>query len=190
MWSDGTPDNHDILLRKSTNGGASFGSIINLSEDLPGYSEQPSVAVNGNDVYLVWRETTSNPSSDEIYYSRSTDGGVTFSDSINLSNTAGTSGVPVVANSGNNVYIAWADSGSLPASSSETLLRKSTDNGATFESTINLSNSNFINSGKPSLVAFDNNVYIAWVSMARVQSLSYYLEGALMEEARLKVLKI
>jgi len=86
VWSDGTQDNHDILLRKSTNGGASFGSTINISEDLQGYSEQPSIAVNGKNVYIVWRESSSNPFSDEIFYRRSSDGGITFNESINLSN--------------------------------------------------------------------------------------------------------
>jgi hypothetical protein len=123
VWIDGTPDKHDILLRKSTYGGASFGSMINLSEDLQGYSEQPSVAVNGKNVFLVWRETSATPFSDEIFYRRSADGGATFSDSVNLSNTPGISAVTVVSNSGGDVYIAWTDSGLQSASNSETFLR-------------------------------------------------------------------
>jgi hypothetical protein len=165
VWSDGTPDNHDILLKKSTNGGASFGSIINLSDELGGYSEQASVAVNGNIVYIVWRETTGTPFSDEIFYRRSADGGITFSDSVNLSNTAGISAVPVVATSGNNVYVAWTDSDSLPVSSVDTLLRRSTDGGVTFNDAVNLSAPGR-GGGEISIGVSGNNVYIAWADFS------------------------
>lgn len=158
VWSDGTPDDHDILFRKSNDGGSTFGSTINLSEELSGYSEQPSVAVYQNKVHIVWRETTA--SSDEIFYQRSVDGGITFSDSTNLSNSEGNSAVPVVATSGNNVYVAWAD-GSPSSSNFETLLRRSIDNGATFDSIVNLSNSDG-NSGEISIATSGDNVYVAW----------------------------
>jgi hypothetical protein len=73
--------------------------------------------------------------------------------------------VPVVAASGNNVYVAWTD-GTTPSNGNfETLLRRSTDNGATFASTVNLSNSNS-GSGGVSIVASGNNVYVAWSELA------------------------
>jgi len=127
-----------------------------------GYSEQPSVAVNGNIVYTVWRETKANPFSDEIFYRRSTDGGAAFSQSTNLSNSAGISGIPVIVASGNNIYVVWVDSTSPINDNLETVLRRSTDNGATFGSVVNLSNSNFIHSGTIFIAASGNNVYIVW----------------------------
>ena len=90
----------------------------------------------------------------------STNGGITFSDSTNLSNSEGNSAVPVVATSGNNVYVAWAD-GSPSSSNFETLLRRSIDNGATFDSIVNLSNSDG-NSGEISIATSGDNVYVAW----------------------------
>ncbi|MGI0042719.1 MAG: sialidase family protein, partial [Nitrososphaeraceae archaeon] len=164
VWTEVSSDKFDILLRKSTNGGASFGSIINLSEEISAFSEQPSVAASGNMVYVVWRETGSTY--DEIVYKRSTDGGTTFSKRDNLSNSVGNSALPMVAASGNNVYVFWIDGTTETNENFETLLRKSTDNGASFESTVNLSNSN-PNSGRGFVVAAGDNVYVAWGELGR-----------------------
>ena len=67
----------------------------------------------------------------------SNDGGVSFGDVINLSNSVGSSGSPAIAASGNNVYVVWND---LTSGNAEIHYRKSTDGGHTFGSAINLSN--------------------------------------------------
>ena len=43
-WSDNTPGNADILLRKSDNAGVTFGSPINVSRNA-GFSELPAISV-------------------------------------------------------------------------------------------------------------------------------------------------
>ena len=49
--------NNDILYRRSTNGGATFGPIINLSNNA-GFSGFPAIAILGNNLHVVWQDDT------------------------------------------------------------------------------------------------------------------------------------
>ena len=69
------------------------------------------MATSGNYVYVVWRDNeigavVSNP---EIYFARSTNGGLTFEAPQNMSQSSGPSGNPRIAASGQHVYIAFND---------------------------------------------------------------------------------
>jgi hypothetical protein len=149
VWRDDTSGNDEILYRRSTDGGATFGDTVNLSDNV-GNSTQPAVATSGNNVYVVWRDDTSG--NNEILYKRSTNDGATFGATINLSNNAGDSITPAVAASGDNVYVVWTDG---TPGNPEILYKRSTDGGATFGATINLSN-NAGNSAQPAVAAFRN----------------------------------
>jgi hypothetical protein len=94
VWRDDTSGNFEILYRRSTDGGANFGSTVNLSNNAGG-SFNPAIAVSGNNVYVVWRDDTSG--NFEILYRRSTDGGANFSITVNLSGNAGSSDAPSIA---------------------------------------------------------------------------------------------
>jgi hypothetical protein len=150
VWVDDTPGNFDILYRRSTNGGASFGATDNLSNNV-GLSFEPSVAASGNNVYVGWRDST--PGNFDILYRRSVDGGANFDPAVNLSNDAGQSFFPALTASGNNVYAVWQDN--------EVWYRRSVDGGANFDPAINLSN-NVGFSAFPAVAALGNNVYVVW----------------------------
>ena len=68
--------------------------------------------------------------------------------------------VPAIAVSGNNVHIVWQDNTS---GNFEILYRRSTDSGATFSPTINLSNDAESSFGAAIAVS-GNNVHVAWES--------------------------
>jgi hypothetical protein len=86
-------------------------------------SIRPRIAVSGQNIHIVWQESV--PS--DIFYVRSLNGGNTFSSpGVNLSNNSGNSEVPSIAVLDSNVYVVWADSGSI-------VYRPSTDNGVTFD---------------------------------------------------------
>jgi hypothetical protein len=133
VWSDNTPGRGEIFYRRSIDGGATFSSTINLSNNT-GFSDSPDIAITGNHVSVVWRDST--PGNTEILYRRSMNSGVTFSSTINLSNNTGFSADPAIAVSGNNVYVTWRDN---TPGNYEILLRKSINTGVTFGSTINVS---------------------------------------------------
>ena len=145
------PGAAEIFYKKSTDGGATFGDTINLSENAVA-SLFPGIAVSGNNVYVVWRDGS------EISYRRSTDSGINFSPTENLSDTTGVSSASAIAASANNVYVVWREN---IFGNTETLYRRSTDGGATFGPAINLSN-NAGFSENPAIVVLANNVYVVW----------------------------
>jgi len=80
------------------------------------------------------------------------------SSSINLSQETGDSQEAQMSVSGNNVYVTWV-AGSQD--NQNVFFKKSTDNGATFGNTINLSNMQGMTSN-PKIFAMDNNIYVTW----------------------------
>ena len=70
VWSDGTSGNSEILYRRSTDSGATFGPIINLSNNAE-VSTNPAIAVSGNDVHVVWNDAPTFGNFD-VFYKRRT----------------------------------------------------------------------------------------------------------------------
>ena len=101
-----------------------------------GFSDNPSISVFRNNVYIVWQDGIAGNNFD-IFFKASTDNGTTFGTAINLSNNTGFSGYPRLAAYGNNVYVVWQDN---TPGNSDILFKASTDNGTTFRTAINLSN--------------------------------------------------
>jgi hypothetical protein len=89
-----------------------------------------AVSQDGNNVYIVW--WTNKSENWEVMFRASNDGGQTFGDKINLSNSSDTesqNAEMVVA--GNNVFVSWWET-SPETGSSESVLRVSNDAGQTF----------------------------------------------------------
>ena len=89
------------------------------------------VIISGDNAYVVWFNDQNIPNNNsEVQFRSSADGGVTFADKINLSNTtAADSIVTEIAAYGSNVIITWWEHN---ATSEEPVVRVSTDSGATF----------------------------------------------------------
>jgi hypothetical protein len=67
----------------------------------------PSIAVNGLNVHVVWEDDT--PGNPEIYFRESNDGGATWATVENRSNNSGNSLNPSIAVDGANPYVVWSD---------------------------------------------------------------------------------
>jgi len=150
--------NYDILLKSSNDGGQTFGDVINLSNN-SGFSEHPQVAINGNNVYIVWADNTSL--NRDVYLISSTDGGQTFGEAINLSNNGADSYNQEISVSGNNVYVVWQDSQKNSQDNSTISFISSNDGGSSFGDVVSLSE----NAGKssfPKISSYQDDVYIAW----------------------------
>jgi hypothetical protein len=90
-----------------------------------------AVSQDGNNVYIVW---WSNKSENwEVMFRASNDGGATFGEKINLSNStdAESQNAVIVAAGENNVFVSWWETSS-ETGSSQSVLRASTDAGQTF----------------------------------------------------------
>jgi hypothetical protein len=93
--------------------------------------DKAPVIISGDNTYIVWFNDHNTPNNNsEVLFRSSADGGVTFADKINLSNTTTADSINAeIAADGNNVIITWWERN---ATSEEPVVRVSTDSGTTF----------------------------------------------------------
>jgi hypothetical protein len=99
--------------------------------DVTGSSRAP-VVVSGDNIYIAWwTNNTSENGNEEIMFRASTDGGATFSDKINLSNTTDADSWRVeLHGEGDTVIVSWWETNQT--GSDIPVARISNDAGATF----------------------------------------------------------
>lgn len=132
-----------VGLAKSTDGGATFGTLTDVALAVEGPYEQqdkewiavdatPGSRFAGN-VYASWTYFGANGES-VILFARSTDGGATFLDPLILSpiDTAGVQSSTIAVAPNGDVYVAFEDGHASPEGIS---IRKSADGGVTFGGT-------------------------------------------------------
>jgi hypothetical protein len=172
VWAN---NQSEIMFRASNDNGVTFSDKINLSNSANFSSLHPDVIVSENNVYVSFHDNrTGNV---DTYVRASTDGGQTFGDVIRIN---GTGTMPqktklvdnplvdplqdseentMIAASGENVYVVSWDK---KTGNWEVFLARSTDNGETFEDTINLSNTTDAKSDGAMIEADGENVYVTW----------------------------
>ena len=93
---------------------------------------------DGNNVYVVW--WTNRSGNWEVMFRSSNDGGQTFGDKMNLSNSPDTqSQTAEILAVGDSVYVTWWElNENVHPHTNESVLRVSTDAGQTFGPVINL----------------------------------------------------
>ena len=159
LWQDSVPPGHtnyDIFIKSSNDNGTTFGSPVNLSNN-SGFSEHPQIAAYDNNVYAIWADDTSG--NREVFFTRSEDNSTSFDKIKNLSNNTSDSFNQEIAVFGDNVYVVWLDQDE--GDNTNILLKASSDGGATFGRTVNVS-SNANEETFPKIAAYGGNVYIAW----------------------------
>jgi hypothetical protein len=141
----------------------------------PSDSSAPNVAVDtdGN-IHMVWEDN--NPGDYEIYYRRSTDGGVTWAGAKRLTWNSGDSRNPVItSDSDDNIHVVWDDG---TPGRQEIYHRRSTDKGMTWKAVKRLTQLNG-DSQVPSIaVDPSDNVHIVWFDMTPGNNEIYYSRSA------------
>jgi hypothetical protein len=171
IWVDFVTGNDDIYFKRSIDRGASFGDTINLSNN-PGDSYNFKVSLSGDYMYIVWQdETLSVNGTDDVFFKRSTDGGASFGDTINLSNDTGDSIRPEIAVSDSNVFIVWQNQA---MKGDNVFFKRSTDGGASFGDTINLSNNPGDSTDPDITSANDGSAYIVWTDNYKGRSKVFF----------------
>jgi hypothetical protein len=161
VWSEnmtGGDTGDEIFFTKSVNGGVTFMQKINLSNN-PGDSNSPSIGAFRNIVHIVWADSTTESGHREILYRKSFNGGNTFANAINLSNTQLGSSNPSLAVFNNNLYLVWEDQ--QGPDNFDIVFRKSNNNGITFDAALNLRN-NPGDSRSAKIAASQDDVYVVW----------------------------
>jgi len=142
-WDNKTGDWH-VFSRASADGGKTFGDSIMLktigSSAVKTLKAPPSdtisvdtvVATSGNNEYVAWWDNTTG--NWEVSFVKSSDGGKTFDNAINLSNSSDARSVGArMAAEGNNVYVAWME---IKPGEKHVMIRTSIDNGQTFSNAV------------------------------------------------------
>jgi hypothetical protein len=102
------------------------GSVIDTST---GERKAPP-AITGDNVYVAWWTNKTVNNNEEIMFRASTDGGTSFGDKINLSNTTNADSTRVEIDSdGDGVVVTWWETNQTDDTP---VMKVSTDNGATF----------------------------------------------------------
>jgi hypothetical protein len=94
------------------------------------------VVIAGDNIYVAWWTNNTVNNNEEVNFRASTDGGQTFGDKINLSNSVDKDSTNVTIDAdADSVVVTWWESNQT----SETpVMRVSNDNGATFGPVLNL----------------------------------------------------
>jgi hypothetical protein len=105
-WYDTRNGQQEIYYKRSTDNGLSWGADTRLTNNNL-ISWFPSVGVSGSDVYIVWSDNRDG--NDEIYFKRSTDGGLNWGADTRLTNNSGISWCPNLSVSGAYLFVVWVD---------------------------------------------------------------------------------
>jgi hypothetical protein len=156
VWTDNTTGNGDIYFKRSVDNGTSFASVENLSNST-GNSTDAQIAVNQNNVYVVWTDNTTG--NGDIYFKRSVDNGTSFGSTQNLGTNPGKSEAAQIAVYQNNVYVVWSDE---TTGNGDVYFKASLDNGTKFGGRKVLAKNNG-SSLEPHMAVSPNNIiYATW----------------------------
>jgi Neuraminidase (sialidase) len=162
VWSDNSSsmEGPDIWHAMSTDKGKTWEKAKDISHT-PGVSSHPAVTCGPKgEVYVCWRDTTSGESNPDIFFCASTDGGKTFSKSLDMSNTPKTSAPPDIAADEQGVYIVWADSSS-ESGQWDIFFSASRDGGKTWEKYRDAAPTPGI-STTPAICAAEGHLVVVW----------------------------
>ena len=104
VWYDLRDGNREIYYKRSADGGISWGADTRLTTNAAN-SWYPSVSVSASAVHVVWQDNRDG--NEEIYYKRSTDGGLSWGTDTRLTNNFGSSLSPSCAVSASEVHVVW-----------------------------------------------------------------------------------
>lgn len=83
-----------------------FTPFQNISNS-PSDSVGPSVVTDGKNIFITWTEFSKGNQAANIFFSKSTDGGATFSVPQRISNDKGFSSSPFIATNGTTLFATW-----------------------------------------------------------------------------------
>ena len=155
VWKDNREVYDKIYYKRSVDGGENWEVDSRLTNTTT-MSIYPSVAVSGSFVHVVWYDNRDG--NDEIYYKRSTDGGLSWGADIRLTNNTAYSITPSIGVSDSVVYIVWPD---IRDGNYEIYYKRSTDAGVNWETDTRLTNS-IGSSYFSSTAVYGSNVHVVW----------------------------
>lgn len=151
VWFDTRPGNHEIYYKRSIDDGTSWGADIRLTNNIYN-SFYPTIAASGSNVYVVWQDDREHPEHWNLFFKKSSDGGLNWGADTRLTNNLSSSITPSIAASGTNVHVIWNENGILG-------YKISTDAGITWGAETSLTNTPVYT---PSLSVYGTAVHVVW----------------------------
>ena len=103
---------------------------VNGKAFLPSNFAKAPIVISGDNIYTAWWTNKTANNNDEVMFRASSDGGATFGDKINLSNTTNADSWKVeIAGEGDNVIVSWWETNQT---ADTPVARVSTDAGQSF----------------------------------------------------------
>ncbi|HEY9775861.1 MAG TPA: sialidase family protein [Planktothrix sp.] len=129
-----------------------------------GAGHKPRIAADKNGVlHVVYEGLPDADKMTDVFYSQSTDGGVTWSAGIDISHTPGASSDPDVSVESNGaIDVAWKDT-SPGEQSPDVFFSRSDDNGKTWGYAADVSNTSGASTEPAICCGSDNSIHIVWV---------------------------
>ncbi len=143
IWTDGrntAANGNDIFYANSTDGGASFNPSRRVNNDATTAEQaHPAIAVGPDrSVYAVWDDPRNLARGRDIYFSKSTDSGNTWSANIIVNDDVGSTSQDtpdIVVNPSGTIFVAWSDSRTANTAPDVDASR-STNGGASFAANV------------------------------------------------------
>jgi hypothetical protein len=157
-WGDLETLDRRVLFQRSTDLGETFGESVDVGRSV-GQAFNPEIAVGPDDsINIAWEDTA--PGESAIMFSRSTDGGASFSEPTRVSSgPADATEAHIAVDGSGRISVVWVDQN---PGNPQAFYARSTDNGATFSDPINVTNDNDATITKPLVAVFKDRVYIAY----------------------------
>ncbi len=164
----------DTFHVRSTDGGSTWGNIVNVANSGAAFAGRNDVAVAGASTVVInfnRAAENTNDANPHLFVVRSGDDGATWGAPLQLTNTPGTSDHGSIIGYGPSVHLAWHDSrdGKLAI-----YYVHSTDEGLTWKPDERVSTTTTAEASTPLNAATPNFVHVAWLDKRSGSSQIYY----------------
>lgn len=169
-WDDERNSTEDIYFSRSIDGGQSFEPNILVNDTAattPSTQWQPSLCVSKTGIiYTIWQDYRSGDHY-HLYCDKSTDGGVSFNQDVEVSDTSTSCSYPSVAvDDSDYVYVAWRDVRTFSTTGHDIYFSFSADSGSTFSPDVRVNDlGGFVGAWDWNANVTANNqgkVFVAW----------------------------
>ena len=164
-WGGSTTQS-DIFFSKSSDGGRTWSAPYRVNNDGSGAAQaEPSIFVDhSRAIYIVWTDYRNGLP--DVYFSKSADGGLSFSANVRVNDVAANSqwAPDVAVDSMGLIHVVWTDLRNAGTTGPDIYYANSTDGGLSFNPNRRVNNDAVAaEQGEPAIaVAADRSVYVVW----------------------------
>jgi len=174
VWTDNKNGKYEIYYKKSTDNGLTWDSNFKLSDNYGDYQLEPKIAINGNNIHVVW-ESYQNGTW-EIFYKKSLDNGDNWEPKIMISDDDGISSwIPKIGVKTDLIFIIWSNL--INSGYSEIIFyRESIDNGDNWQQIKKMPINKEANSRCDDITINNSNIYIVCTDFRHSESNEIYIK--------------